>query len=65
MSVIPALRRQKQEDGKFQASLGCIVRLCVKKKKKKKEKERKKRNPPYPGIILGLLSQHPSGKLSQ
>jgi hypothetical protein len=33
-SVIPALQRLMQEDHKFQASLGYIVRPCLKKKKK-------------------------------
>jgi hypothetical protein len=30
--VIPALRRQRQEDGEFQSSPGNIVRPCLKKK---------------------------------
>jgi hypothetical protein len=30
-SVIPALRRLRQEEGKFETSLGHIVRLCLKK----------------------------------
>jgi hypothetical protein len=28
--LIPALQRLKQEDGEFQATLGCIVRPCLK-----------------------------------
>jgi hypothetical protein len=35
--VIPALRRLRQEEQEFQASLGCIVELCLKNRNKKKE----------------------------
>jgi hypothetical protein len=33
--VIPALRRLRQKDLKFEASLGSMERTCLKKKKKK------------------------------
>jgi hypothetical protein len=36
ISVIPALRRQRQEDLEFKASLGWKVRLCLKKTNKQK-----------------------------
>jgi hypothetical protein len=36
MPVIPALRRLRQEDHKFEASLNNRVKPCLKKKKKKK-----------------------------
>jgi hypothetical protein len=32
-SIIPALRRQRQEDHKFKASLGYMVTPCLKKPK--------------------------------
>jgi hypothetical protein len=34
MPAIPVPRRLRQEDHEFEASLGCIVRSCLKKKKK-------------------------------
>jgi hypothetical protein len=37
--VIPALRKLRQEDYKFEASLGYIVKPCLKKKKKLKRVE--------------------------
>jgi hypothetical protein len=41
-SVIPALGRVRQEDHKFEANLGCIKRLCL---KRKKIKQQQKQNP--------------------
>jgi hypothetical protein len=42
----PAVGRLKQEGGEFEASLGYIVKFCL-KKKKKKERKRKKRKQIY------------------
>jgi hypothetical protein len=38
MSVIPALGKLRQENCKFEASLGFIVRACLKKQNKAKQK---------------------------
>jgi hypothetical protein len=35
----PALGRLRQEDHRFEASLGFIARSCLKRKKKKKDEE--------------------------
>jgi hypothetical protein len=37
-SVIPAPRRQRQEDHEFQASLRCIASPCLKTKRKKEKR---------------------------
>jgi hypothetical protein len=37
VTIIPALRRLKQDDPHFKASLGYIGRPCLKKKKEAKE----------------------------
>jgi hypothetical protein len=34
MPAIPALRKLREKDGEFKASLSCIARPCLKKKKK-------------------------------
>jgi hypothetical protein len=39
--VIPALEKLRQEDLKFEVSLGYIVISCLKKKKKRKKKKTK------------------------
>jgi hypothetical protein len=36
--LILVLRRLRQEDHEFKATLGCTARHCLKKKKKKKKK---------------------------
>jgi hypothetical protein len=38
MSVIPALRKLRQEDYEFEASLGCKVKICLKRAKIKIKK---------------------------
>jgi hypothetical protein len=35
MPIIPAFRRQRQMDGKFQVNLGYLARFCLKKTIKK------------------------------
>jgi hypothetical protein len=42
MPLVTALRKLREEDLKFKASVGYIVRPFLSQKKKKKEKERKK-----------------------
>jgi hypothetical protein len=45
--VIPTLRRQRQEeDGKFQASLDNIVRLCLKKSRERQRQRETEREKP-------------------
>jgi hypothetical protein len=39
MSIIPALGRLRQEDHELEASLGYIVRPCLKKRKRKKSEQ--------------------------
>jgi hypothetical protein len=39
--VIPALEKQRQEDQKFETSLGYIVRSCLKTKQKNKQTVKK------------------------
>jgi hypothetical protein len=38
-SANPALRRLRQEDGKFEANLGYIVRSCLKRERKEGRRE--------------------------
>jgi hypothetical protein len=33
--IISALKRLRQEDGKFETSLGCIIKPCLKQKPKR------------------------------
>jgi hypothetical protein len=40
-AVIPAHRRQRQEDCEFKASLGYIVRPCLKTKQKQTKRNKK------------------------
>jgi hypothetical protein len=44
--VIPALGRLKQEDCKFQVSMGYIVRPCLKTKQNKTKQNKTKENKP-------------------
>jgi hypothetical protein len=39
--VIPALRRVRKEDHKFEVNLGYTVRPCLKNRKKEKKRKRK------------------------
>jgi hypothetical protein len=41
-SIIPAVRRLRQEDLEFKASLGYTAKPCLKKENKKKRKEKEK-----------------------
>jgi hypothetical protein len=45
MPVISALRMQRQEDCKFEASLGYIARLYLKKQKQNNRKTKLNKNP--------------------
>jgi hypothetical protein len=42
MPIIPALGRWRQEDHEFQASLGYIVKLCLKKFSSYNKKQKSK-----------------------
>jgi hypothetical protein len=58
MPVIPALRRLRQESHEFKASLGCIVRPCLKNSKVgEKIMERTLRGLPYPLLRGHSISQ--------
>jgi hypothetical protein len=47
MSIIPALRRLKQEDQEFRASQGYLERTVSKKKKRKKAKQTNRIRAPF------------------
>jgi hypothetical protein len=46
MPVVPALRKWRQEDREFKASLGYITRPCPKIQQKEKGRKREPRNRP-------------------
>jgi hypothetical protein len=46
IAIIIALGRLREEGNKFEASLGCIVRPCLKKRVKNQKKKKRKRNRP-------------------
>jgi hypothetical protein len=44
MPLSPELGRLKQEGCKFESSVGCVVRPCIKRKDFSKDKKQAKRN---------------------
>jgi hypothetical protein len=50
--VHSALKKLRQEDGKFKVSLGNIVRPCLKKKGREREKEREKQEEQKKTFVL-------------
>lgn len=62
-AIIPGCRKLKQEDGKFETSLGYIAKLCLnvptRYKKEKREEERKKKEKERQlRIVLGDREGH-------
>jgi hypothetical protein len=52
LSVIPAVRRQRQENYEFQDSLSCIARSCLKKTIKEEEEQQTEQPLPLQSEIL-------------
>jgi hypothetical protein len=52
--IIPALRRLRQEDHEFKASLGYIARPCLKNKPKEPKPKKLSSLSPVTQLILGI-----------
>jgi hypothetical protein len=61
MPVISALRKVRQDDLKFQASLGYIARHCLKTEKRRKGRERKGRGGKGKGKQKEFPEEHVAG----